>query len=107
MKKIEYFNTIKTTEELLNSRVHTMCIQAIGLKKVSVDTLREVIITLYNELHKNIDRLKEENKPYQIAIRFNRAKEKEIKQCEENIKQISVLEYKTRELYNIILFDKI
>lgn len=107
MKKIEYFNTIKTTEELLNSRVHTMCIQALGLKKVSTDTLKEVIIVLYNELHKKIDKLRDQNRPYQIAIRFNRARQAEIKEYEENLKQISVLEYKTSELWKIIVLDEI
>lgn len=107
MKKIEYFNTIKTAEELIDNKVHTMCIKALGLKKVSIDTLKEVIIVLYNELHKRIDKLKNDNRPCQIAIRFNRAKEQEINNYKKNIEKISVLTYKADELYKIIMFDEI
>ena len=84
-----------------------MCIKALGLKKISINTLQEVIIVLYNELRKKIDKLNDSNRPYQIAIRFNRAKKQDIMQYEENTKQIAILEYKASELHNIIMFDEI
>lgn len=107
MKKIQYFQAIITAEKLIDNRVHSMCIKALGLKKVSVNTLQEVIIVLYNELRKKIDELNDNNRPCQIAIRFNRAQKQDIMQYEENTKQIASLEYKANELHNIIMFDEI
>lgn len=107
MKKIQYFQAIITAEALIDNRVHSMCIKALGLKKISINTLQEVIIVLYNELRKKIDKLNDSNRPYQIAIRFNRAKKQDIMQYEENTKQIAILEYKASELHNIIMFDEI
>lgn len=107
MEKTEYLFAIKTAEELVGQHVYSMCIKAIGLEKTSTEKLKEVIVILYNELHKKIEQLKYRNRPYQIAIRFNRAKPDEIAQYNENIKQIAVFEYKARELYNINIFDKI
>ena len=107
MKKIQYLQTITTAEALIDNRVHSMCIKALGLKKVSINTLQEVIIVLYNELRKKIDELKDKNKPCQIAIRFNRARKQDITQYKENITQIAILEYKASELHNIIMFDEI
>lgn len=107
MKKIQYFQAIITAEALIDNRVHSMCIKALGLKKISINTLQEVIIVLYNELRKKIALLNDSNRPYQIAIRFNRAKKHDITQYTENIKQIAILKHKASELYNIIMFDEI
>ena len=107
MKKIQYFQAITTAEALIDNRVHSMCIKALGLKKISINTLQEVIIVLYNELRKKIDTLSNNNRPYQISIRFNRAKKQDMKQYEENITQIAILKHKANELYNIIMFGEI
>ena len=107
MKKIQYLQAITTAEALIDNRVHSMCIKALGLKKVSVNTLQEVIIVLYNELRKKIDKLNDSNRPCQIAIRFNRAQKQDIAQYKENITQIAILKHKASELYNIIMFDEI
>ena len=94
-------------EALIDNNVHSMCIKALGLKKVSVNTLQEVIIVLHNELRKKIDELNDNNRPCQIAIRFNRAKKQDIAQYKSNIAQIAVLKNKANELYNIVMFDEI
>ena len=63
--KTKYLKIIKEVEKTLNkTETYSAFIEAFGLKKVSVDTLRKVIILLYNELNKRIIKLKEENKPF-------------------------------------------
>ena len=62
--KNKYLKIIKEAEKILNeSETYSAFIEAFGLKKVSVDTLRKIIILLYNKLNKRIIKLKEENKP--------------------------------------------
>ena len=62
--KKKYLKIIKEVEKILNkTETYSAFIEAFGLKKVSVDTLRKIIIVLYNELNKIIIKLKEENKP--------------------------------------------
>lgn len=107
MKKIQYLQTIMAAEALVDNNVHSMCIKALGLKKVSVNTLQEVIVVLYNELRKKIAELNDNNRPCQIAIRFNRAQKQDIAQYKENITKIAILKHKASELYNIIMFDEI
>lgn len=63
--KNKYLKIIKEAENILNkAEKYSTLIEAFGLKKVSVDTLRKVIIILYNELNKKIIKLKEENKTF-------------------------------------------
>lgn len=63
--KNKYFKIIKEAEKALNkAETYSAFIEAFGLKKVSVDTLRKIIILLYNELNKRIIKLKEENKTF-------------------------------------------
>lgn len=107
MEKTEYLFAIKTAEELVGQHVYSMCIKAIGLEKTSTEKLKEVIVILYNELHKKIEQLKYRNRPYQIAIRFNRATQHDKEEYQANIKQIAVFEYKATELYNILMFGNV